>query len=74
MTPQAKHTISDVMMWVFRGGSMLALYFLIDIHSDIKEMSEKINSIGTKVELHDYRLSIHDSQINNINRKLNTID
>jgi hypothetical protein len=74
MSPQIKRTVSDVMLWVFRGGSLLALYFLMDIHSDIKAMSEKVNRMDTKVEIHGYQLSIQESQIKDIQRKLNTLD
>lgn len=71
MSPQAKRTWEEVERWVMRGAGALALYFLIDTHATIKEMGRDLQATRTESALHGLRLSVHDSQINHINRKLN---
>ena len=69
MSPQAKRTIDDLAKWLPMAGWGVALYFLMDIHGDIKTMSEKLDGVKEVVGVHDYHLSVHDSQISDLQRR-----
>lgn len=69
MSPQAKRTIDDFAKWLPLGGWAVALYFLIDIHGDIKGMNDKLDGVKERVGVQEYHLSVHDSQISDLQRR-----
>jgi len=56
MTAKTAHTVDEVRKWFGTAAMSLCLYFLIDMHSDFKELGRDVTNNKSRIEVHEVKI------------------
>ena len=73
MSPAAKRTMEDAMVWIFRASTALGAFFLFQTYNEIKELHKDVESIVTSNAVNNVRIEAHSASLVDLARKVEQI-